>query len=369
MSGSSFGKAFRVTTFGESHGSGLGAVVDGCPAGLPLTVEDVQAELNRRRPGQSEATTKRKEADQVEILSGVFEGMSTGAPIAMLVRNTNADTSAYEDIKDLARPGHADYGYMAKYGRRDYRGGGRSSGRETLSRVAAGAIAKKLLSLWDVRVYGHTVAIGKVDAKPVTLDDIIANTDKNPVRCADPSAAEAMMAAVEEARREGESIGGIIEVMAMRVPPGIGAPVFSKLDADLAGALMGIGGVKGVEIGAGFALTRMKGSESNDQFYAEGDRIMAKTNRCGGILGGISTGMPIVCRLAVKPTPSISVKQHTVNMRTGENSTIEIKGRHDPSIVPRAVPVAEAMVAIVIADHMITGGVVNPVRIDTCRNR
>ena len=369
MSGNSFGRAFRVTTFGESHGQGLGAVVDGCPAGLPLTVADIQAELDRRRPGQSEATTKRKEADQADILSGVFDGMSTGAPISMLVRNTNADSSSYEGIKDLARPGHADYGYLARYGRRDHRGGGRSSGRETLSRVAAGAIAKKLLSLWDVRVYAHTVSIGKIDAKPVTLDDIIASTDRNPVRCADPSAAEAMMAAIDDARRRGESIGGIIEVVATGVPPGIGAPVFNKLDADLAGALMSIGGVKGVEIGAGFAMARMTGSESNDQFYGEDGRIMTRTNRCGGILGGISTGMPIVCRLAVKPTPSISVHQHTVNMKTGENSTIEIKGRHDPSIVPRAVPVAEAMVAIVIADHMITGGVVNPVRIDACRNR
>jgi len=364
MSGNTFGTAFRVTTFGESHGPGLGVVIDGCPAGLSLTEADVQGELDRRRPGQSEVTTKRQEADRAEILSGVFEGLTIGTPIAMLVRNADANSSAYERIKDLARPGHADFGYVARYGHRDYRGGGRSSGRETLSRVAAGAVAKKLLSRCGVRVYAHTTAIGGVKAKPVTLDEIIANVNTNPVRCADLSTADAMVSAIEDARLASDSVGGMIEIVATGVPAGIGAPVFDKLDACLAYALMGIGGVKAVELGAGLEAAGLRGSEMNDEFCSEGGNIRTRTNHSGGILGGISTGMPIVCRIAIKPTPSISRPQRTINMKTGEETSIEITGRHDPAIVPRAVPVAEAMTALVIADHMILGGIINPVRLD-----
>ncbi|HEY3422387.1 MAG TPA: chorismate synthase [Methanocellaceae archaeon] len=360
MSGNTFGRAFKVTTFGESHGAGLGAVVDGCPAGLQLSEEDVQAELDRRRPGQSALTTKRSEPDHAEILSGVFEGRTTGAPIAMIVRNKDADSSAYDAIKDLPRPGHADYGYMAKFGLRDHRGGGRSSGRETLSRVAAGAVAKKLLALKDIYVYAHTTAIHHVEAGEVTLDEIINNTYRNPVRCADLNAAPAMEEAIRTAQRNGESVGGVIEAVAVGVPAGIGSPVFAKLDADLAGALMGIGAVKGVEIGVGFEAAHLVGSEMNDEFYMDGDVVRTRTNHAGGILGGISTGMPIICRLAVKPTPSVSRPQQTVNLRKNVDAVIEIKGRHDPSIVPRAVPVVEAMISLVLADHMIMSGRISP---------
>ncbi|OPY26380.1 MAG: chorismate synthase [Methanocella sp. PtaU1.Bin125] len=358
-----FGRAFRVTTFGESHGPGLGAVVDGCPAGLRLDEADIQQELDRRRPGQSEITTQRAESDRVEILSGVFEGRTTGTPIAMLVRNRDADPSAYEAIKNLPRPGHADYSYQAKYGYRDYRGGGRSSGRETLSRVAAGAIARKLLALKGIRVYGHTLSVGNVVAKESSLSDIMNNPCKNPVRCADPSAAEAMRQAILQAGKEGDSLGGTVEVLAVGVPAGLGSPVFGKLDAGLAGALMGIGSVKGVEIGAGFAAARMRGSEMNDEFALDRGDIRTRTNNSGGILGGISSGMPVICRIAVKPTPSISRRQRTVDMVTMEAADIVIAGRHDPSIVPRVVPVAEAMVALVIADHMILSGRIGPDRI------
>jgi chorismate synthase len=358
-----FGRAFRVTTFGESHGPGLGAVVDGCPAGLELSEADVQAELDRRRPGQGDLATKRSEPDRIEILSGVFEGRTTGAPVAMLVRNVDVDSSAYEAIKDLARPGHADYGYYARYGHRDHRGGGRSSGRETLARVAGGAVAKKLLALEGISIHAHTTSIGAVVAKEASIDEVIGNTYTNPVRCADLSSVGAMSDAIADARRRGDSVGGTVEILAFGVPPGLGSPVFGKLDADLAGALMGIGGVKGVEIGAGFQAARMRGSQMNDEFCVEGGQIRSRTNNCGGILGGISSGMPVVCRIALKPTPSISVRQRTVNMRTMQEAEIEVKGRHDPSIVPRAVPVAEAMVALVLADHMILSGEISPDRL------
>lgn len=356
MSGNTFGRIFKVTTFGESHGPALGAVVDGCPAGLELSVSDIQAELDKRKPGQSALTTSRQEEDVVEILSGVFEGMTTGMPIGMLVRNKGADSSAYDSIKDLARPGHADYGYMAKYGYRDHRGGGRSSGRETVARVAAGAVAKKLLEIKGIRVCAHTIAVGDVGIGSVTVDQIFDNTYTNAVRCADPAAAGKMSDAILEAKKEGDSIGGIVEVIAIGVPAGIGSPVFAKLDADLASALMGIGSVKGVEIGSGFESAKMRGSEANDEYYIEGDRVKTSTNHAGGIIGGISTGMMIVCRAAVKPTPSISKRQRTVNMKEMRESAIEIKGRHDPSVVPRIVPVVESMTALVIVDHMMLSG-------------
>lgn len=363
MAGNTFGKLFRVTTFGESHGAGLGSVVDGCPAGLGLSGSDIQAELDKRRPGQSAVSSSRAETDKVEILSGVFQEKTTGAPIAMLVRNVDVNSSSYEPIKDMARPGHADYGYMAKYGFRDYRGGGRSSGRETLARVAAGAIAKKLLATKDIHVYAHATSIYDVHAGEVTLDDIANNTYKNSVRCADLSIVGEMEEAIAMAKRDGDSVGGTIEAIAVGVPVGLGEPVFDKLDADLAGALMGIGAVKGVEIGAGFKAAAMRGSVMNDEFYMDNGVVKTRTNNAGGIIGGISTGMPIVCRVAVKPTPSISIPQRTVNARTMEDAVIEIKGRHDPSIVPRAVPVVEAMIALVLADHMILSGQINPDRL------
>jgi chorismate synthase len=357
-----FGRAFRLTTFGESHGPAVGAVVDGCPAGLEISEKDVQGELDKRRPGQSAVSSKRSEPDRVEILSGVFEGKSTGMPIAMLVRNVDVDSSSYEAIKDLMRPGHADYGYLAKYGLRDYRGGGRSSGRETAGRVMGGAIAKKLLSLKGIHVYAHTTSIYDVRAGAVTLDDIIKNTYSNAVRCADLSVVKEMEEAIMMAKQENDSVGGTVEVIATGAPPGLGEPVFGKLDADLAGALMGIGAVKGVEIGIGFGSATLRGIEMNDEFYMDG-RIRTRTNHAGGIIGGISTGMPIVCKVAIKPTPSISKPQNTVNVKTMKDAIIEIKGRHDPSIVPRIVPVVEAMVALVLADHMLLGGRIGPERV------
>lgn len=357
-----FGRKLRLTTFGESHGPAVGAVVDGCPAGLTLNEKDIQAELDKRRPGQSAVTSKRSEPDRVEILSGVFEGKATGMPIAMLVRNVDVDSSAYEAIKDLPRPGHADYGYFAKYGFRDYRGGGRSSGRETAGRVMGGAIAKKLLSLKGIHVYAHTTSIYDVKAGEVTLEDIIRNTYTNPVRCADLSVVKEMEEAIMMARRDNDSVGGTVEVIAVGVPPGLGEPVFGKLDVDLAGALMGIGAVKGVEIGLGFRSAAIRGTEMNDEFYLD-DGIKTRTNHAGGILGGISTGMPIVCKVAVKPTPSISKPQRTVNLKAMKDAIIEIKGRHDPSIVPRIVPVVEAMTALVLADHMLLSGKIGPDRV------
>jgi chorismate synthase len=360
MHGNTFGRAFKIMTFGESHQKAVGVVIDGCPAGLPVKESDIQPELDKRRPGQSHLTTQRSEADKVEILSGVFEGKTTGSPIAMIVMNADVDPSSYEEIKDLARPGHADLGYQAKYGFRDYRGGGRSSGRETVGRVAAGAIAKKLLSLKGIHVYAHVRSIFDVTAKEVTIDDIINNTYSNPVRCADAGSVKRMEDAIVKAKQEGDSVGGIVEAIAIGVPAGIGSPVFGKLDADIAGALMGIGAVKGVEIGAGFNASRMMGSTMNDSLIIENGEIKALTNNSGGIAGGISTGMPIVCRVAVKPTPSVSITQKTVNMKTMENASILIKGRHDPSIVPRIVPVVEAMISLVLADHMIISGKISP---------
>ncbi len=353
MPGNTFGHSFKIITWGESHGRAVGVTVDGVPAGLLLCEEDVQKELDRRRPGQSEVSTPRKEADRVEILSGLFEGKTTGTPIAMLVWNKDADSGSYDNIKDLARPGHGDYPYIAKYGIRDYRGGGRSSARETIGRVAAGAIAKKLLSYSGIDIFAHVIELGGICADPVSFDDILNNVEKTPVRCADLDAAEKMLEKIILALAEGDSIGGVVEIIARGVPAGIGEPVFDKLDADISKAVMSIGAVKGVEIGAGFKSAKMYGSEMNDPFIIKDGVIATGSNNAGGIIGGISSGMPIICRAAVKPTPSISKMQHTVNMSTLDETTIIIEGRHDPTIPPRMVPVAEAMVAIVIADHMI----------------
>jgi chorismate synthase len=353
MSGNSFGKTFRVTTWGESHGEALGVVVDGCPAGLELSEEDIQYELDRRRPGVSEITTERKEADEVKILSGVFEGKTLGTPISMLVWNKDVDSSPYEALRHIARPGQADFSYQLKYGIRDYRGGGRASGRETVARVAAGAIAKRILANRGIEIIGHVVAIGGIRAKKVSTDEIESNTERNAVRCADLEAARRMEALIKEVKEEGDSVGGIVEVIALGVPTGLGEPVFDKLDAELAKALMSIGAVKGVEIGAGFEAARLKGSEMNDEFYIKEGRIRTRTNNAGGILGGISTGEPVICRIAVKPTSSIAKSQRSVDMQKMEDVEIRIKGRHDPCICPRIVPVAEAMIALVLVDYLL----------------
>jgi len=328
----------------------MGVVVDGCPAELELSEAGVQHELDRRKPGVSELTTERKEADEVKILSGVFGGKTLGTPISMLVWNKDVDSSPYERIKNVARPGQADFTYQMKYGIRDYRGGGRASGRETVARVAAGAIAKKILAMHDIQILGHVVEIGGIVAKEVGIEELRTNVDKNAVRCADSEAAGKMEALIKKVKAAGDSVGGIVEVIAFGVPTGLGEPVFDKLDAELAKALMSIGAVKGVEIGAGFAAARMKGSEMNDEFIIKEGRISVRTNNAGGILGGISTGAPVVCRIAVKPTASIPKPQRSVDMAKMEEVELKIEGRHDPCICPRIVPVAEAMVALVLVD-------------------
>ena len=353
MAGNSTGKIFKVTTWGESHGEAMGVVVDGCPPQLELSEEDIQRELDRRKPGVSEITTERKEADEVKILSGIFEGKTLGTPISMLVWNRDVDSSPYEPLKDIARPGQADLTYQLKYGIRDYRGGGRASGRETVARVAAGAIAKKILASHGIHILGHVVEIGGIRARTVSVEDIMRHAESTTVRCADLDAARRMEALIREVKGAGDSVGGIVEVIALGVPAGLGEPVFDKLDAELAKALMSIGAVKGVEIGAGFGAARMKGSEMNEALYIEGGRIRTRTNNAGGILGGISTGEPVICRIAVKPTPSISKPQRSVDVKKMEEVEIRITGRHDPCICPRIVPVAEAMVALVLVDYLL----------------
>ena len=347
MSGSSFGKLFKITTWGESHGRGLGVVIEGCPAGLPIKESEIQLELNRRRTGQSKVTTTRKEGDQIQIMSGVFKGKTTGTPISLLVENEDADSSKYELIKDLYRPGHADYTYDMKYGFRDYRGGGRSSARETVARVAAGAIAKKLLARERIKIIGFTRQIGKHIAQNIDYREI----ENNIVRCPDNKIAEKMVNSIMRARKKGDSLGGVVEVIAQGVPAGLGEPVFDRLDADLAKAVMSMPAVKGVEIGVGFQSAIMTGSECNDVFVMKNKKVMTATNNAGGILGGISNGMDIVIRLVVKPTSSINKAQDTVTQQ-GKKAEIRVEGRHDPCVAPRAVPIAEAMVAITLIDHL-----------------
>ena len=347
MSGSSFGKLFKITTWGESHGRGLGVVIEGCPAGLPIKESEIQLELNRRRTGQSKVTTTRKEGDQIQIMSGVFKGKTTGTPISLLVENEDVDSSKYELIKDLYRPGHADYTYDMKYGFRDYRGGGRSSARETVGRVAAGAIAKKLLARERIKIIGFTRQVGKHIAKNIDYREI----ENNIVRCPDNKIAEKMINSIMRARKKGDSLGGVVEVIAQGVPAGLGEPVFDRLDADLAKAVMSMPAVKGVEIGVGFQSAIMTGSECNDVFVMKNKKVMTATNNAGGILGGISNGMDIVIRLVVKPTSSINKAQDTVTQQ-GKKAKIRVEGRHDPCVATRAVPIAEAMVAITLIDHL-----------------
>jgi chorismate synthase len=344
MSGNTFGVLFRVTTFGESHGKAIGAVIDGCPPRLALGEADIQAELNRRKPGGHKASTLRKEEDRVEILSGVFEGETTGTPIALLIRNSDADSEAYDDLRNVFRPGHGDFTTMKKYGIRDHRGGGRASGRETAARVAAGAIARKLLARKGIEVVGCTVELGGIAIERYSQSDIAGNR----LQCPDAEAAKRMDKKLEEVRNEGDSLGGIVEVRVTGCPAGLGEPVFDKIDADLAGALMGIGTVKGVEIGAGFEAARMKGSQGNDPIGPGG----FKTNRAGGILAGITTGQEIVIRAACKPIASIAMEQETIDVK-GNPAKITVQGRHDACVIPRIIPVCEAMVCLVIADHLL----------------
>lgn len=351
MSGSTFGKIFRITTWGESHGPGLGVVVDGCPAGLPLAVSDIQSYLDRRKPGQSPFATARKESDQAEILSGVFDGKTTGTPISILVRNQDQRSRDYGNLAEAYRPGHADYPFDAKYGFRDHRGGGRSSGRETVSRVAAGAIACKILKTLDIRVQAYTRSIG-----PVEIGDLdLAQIGQNPFCMPDALAAEKARVYLEQCRADQDSAGGVIECRIYGCPPGAGDPVFDKLDADLAKAMMSIGAVKAVEIGDGTRVALSRGSQNNDGLhYGEDGRLSKTSNHAGGILGGISDGSEISLRVYVKPTPSISRPQATAD-RDGNNIDLTIKGRHDPVIVPRAVVVVEAMAALVLTDALLGG--------------
>lgn len=336
-----FGEVIRLTTFGESHGPMMGAVLDGVRPGLALSENDIQGDLDRRRPGQSQVATERKESDTVRIVSGVFEGKTTGAPIGMLIPSADSRSSHYEAFKDLFRPGHADYTFWQKYGIRDYRGGGRSSGRETASRVAGGAVARAILADRGVTVRAYTMQVGEVVAETVDHGEI----ERNPVRCPDPAAATAMEKVIIAAKEAGDSVGGIVQIEVTGLPAGLGDPVFLKLDARLGGAILSLGAIKGIEFGTGFACAAMRGSEHNDQM--EDGAFLS--NHAGGILGGISTGQPLLARVVVKPTASVSVKQKTVDI-AGENRSIEIEGRHDPCIAPRIVPAIEAMVALTLLD-------------------
>lgn len=340
----SFGERFKILTFGESHGRAVGVVIDGVNPGLDFDVKAIQKELDRRRPGQSPLVSPRPEKDQVEVLSGVFQGKTLGTPICLLIPNRHQDSKAYDALREVFRPGHAGYGVLKKYGIRDHRGGGRLAGRETAARVAAGALAKSELAKEKIQVVAYTREIDGITAHKVDFEEI----ERNPLRCPDRDAAKAMEERVLFYKSQGDSIGGIVEVLVRNVPPGLGDPVFGKLDAEIAGALMSIGGVRAVEIGDGFQVARMRGSENNDQI----DRHGFKTNHAGGVLGGISTGQEIRARIAVKPTPSIKKKQEAIDI-FGRERRISIQGRHDPCICPRIVPVAEAMVALVLYDALL----------------
>ena len=356
----SIGKIFKVTSFGASHGTALGAIVDGCPANLELSEKDIQKELDKRKPGTSSVTTPRKEADEVQILSGIFEGKTDGTPITGVVFNKNQHSKDYSMFKNTPRPSHGDYGWMMKYGNYNYNGGGRGSGRVTIGHVIGGAIAKKLLKTQGIEIISHVTQIGDIKASENDFTTIKENIEKNPIRCADMKAASKMEELILSKKEEGDSVGGIVETIAVGVPAGLGQPVFERLDGALAHILMNIGAVKGVEIGLGFDVASHTGSEINDEYQIENDKITTKTNNSGGIIGGMSNGMPIISRIAVKPTPSISKCQDSINLETKSNAKIEIKGRHDPCICPRVTAVAEASTAIILADHMIRSGFIHP---------
>lgn len=362
MGGSSFGTNFKITTFGESHGAGIGVVIDGCPAGIPLSVNAIQLYLDRRKPGNNPFSTPRKESDTVEILSGVFDGKTTGTPIALLIRNENQHSSDYENLKDCYRPGHADYTFDAKFGLRDYRGGGRSSGRETAARVAAGAVACALLSHFHISVCAYARSIFRFQipceadylAETLSTDEICSLRDESPLALPDPAVSQQASEFLSSLREEANSCGGLIECVIHGLPAGLGDPVFDKFDARLAAAMLSVGAVKGFEIGSGFSAASLTGLQQNDVFCSsQKHRVTKLTNRAGGVLGGITDGSDVLFRVAVKPTPSISGRQQTIRS-DGTSCTIEIKGRHDPVIVPRAVVVIESMAAIVAADALIS---------------
>lgn len=347
MAGNTIGTLFKVTTWGESHGEALGAVIDGCPAGITLDEKDIQREVDRRKPQDNRISTPRRETDTIHILSGVFEGKTTGMPISIVVWNEDKRSKDYAALKEIFRPGHADFTYAEKYGHRDYRGGGRSSGRETICRVMAGAVAKKILAAYGTHIYGYTTQIGDIIAQkhdPKTIE-------KNAVRCADPAAAKKMIAYIEHIRNEGDSIGGCIQLRIEHPPKGLGEPVFDKMQADIGKALFSIQTIKGVTFGEGFAVAQMKGSQHNDVFQLTKGKLRPKTNHAGGLLGGITTGETIIIDLAVKPPSSIAKTQKTATKKG--NMSLSIEGRHDACIVPRVIPVAESMVAITLIDHLL----------------
>jgi len=355
MAGNTFGHLFRISTFGESHGVAIGVIIDGCPAQLPIDLEFIQSELDKRRPGQSKITTQRKESDTVQVLSGIFEGQSTGTPIALLIPNEDHRSNDYSHNKDVYRPSHADYTYDAKYGIRDHRGGGRSSARETAARVAAGAIAKLLLKHYGITVFAHVSAVGKIDApnlEDLSYEELLQQREENIVRCADPATAKEMIEFIDSIRKDGDTVGGKISCVINGCPPGLGEPVFDKLHADLGKAMLSINAVHGFEYGSGFAGSEMRGSAHNDIFLATENSPKTLTNFSGGIQGGISNGMEINFTVAFKPVATIMHNQQTVNA-AGEAAEIKGKGRHDPCVVPRAVVIVEAMAALVLADQLL----------------
>lgn len=358
MAGNSLGDVFRITTFGESHGKAIGVIIDGCPANITIDESFIQSELDKRRPGQSKITTQRKESDTAQILSGVFEGKTTGTPLAMLIPNEDQRSKDYSHIKDKYRPSHADYTYQIKYGIRDYRGGGRSSARETAARVAAGAVAKSLLAQVGIRIFAHVSGVGGIEApnlEPLPIDELVSIRENNIARCADPATAKEMIDFIDGIRKAGNTVGGRISAVIQQVPVGLGEPVFDKLHADLAKAMLSINAVHGFEYGSGFAGSEMLGSEHNDIFVNpehDAKGLKTLTNFSGGIQGGISNGMDITFRVAFKPVATIMRSQPTVN-ESGETSEITGKGRHDPCVVPRAVIIVEAMAALVLADHLL----------------
>ena len=352
MAGNSFGDLFRITTFGESHGAGIGVVIDGCPSGLDLELDQISGALSRRRPGQSSITTERDEKDDFKVLSGIIEGRTTGAPITIFIGNEDARSADYEKVKSSFRPSHADYTYEMKYGIRDHRGGGRSSARETAARVAAGAIAIQVLQAFDIRIQAYVQGVGNIAAPLYDHWIDSQRIEESKVRCPDRTASDRMEDLISRAKSEGDSLGGIVACFIENVPPGLGAPVFDRLEADLAKAMLSINACKGFEIGSGFGGSAMKGSEHNDLFYIDNGIVKTRTNHSGGVQGGISNGMPIYFRCAFKPTSTIRGKQNTIDHELKE-TTLSVDGRHDPCVVPRAVPIVEAMAALVITDHIL----------------
>ena len=350
--GNSFGKLFRITTFGESHGKGIGVIIDGCPSGLKLDLDTIQQQLDRRKPGQSRITTQRKETDEFEVLSGIFEGVTTGTPICLVIRNKDARSKDYSHIAEKYRPSHADYTYQQKYGLRDYRGGGRSSARETAARVAAGAIAMQLLKAEGISINSYVSQVGDVKLESSYLELDLGSMENNIVRCPDQETASQMVELIEKTRKAGDSIGGVITGVLQGVPAGLGEPVFDKLHARLGSAMLSINAVKGFEYGSGFDGVEMKGSEHNDQFEQEGDRVVTTTNFSGGIQGGISNGQDIYFRVAFKPVATIMKDQQSIDEQ-GDSVVVKGKGRHDPCVVPRAVPIVDAMAALVLADFLL----------------